>query len=195
MTLSVGPSSCYYCNDRVSPKMELYSEHCATSAVLLRLMCNHNDTWMENKYCEYSCFFFHNGVNRYPGIHCCEETDHPTFIISSLPSLGSSLSASSFPSVTSEPPSIQPSTTIVPSSVLSSNPTVALSLGPSECYQCDDRISPLMETYSENCETSAVLLRVKCKNDDTWMVNTYCEHSCFFLRDGINRYPGIWCCE
>ena len=115
--------------------------------------------------------------------------------MSPLPSLGSYLYPSSFPSDHTESPSNQPSTTTVPSFVPSSNPNDIVSLGPSGCYQCDDRVSPHMEEYDEHCKTSDVLLRIKCKHDETWSENTYCEHSCFFFHDGINRYPDIWCCE
>ena len=140
-------------------------------------------------------FFSHDGINRYPGIHCCPKTEYPTVIMSPLPSLGSSLSPSSFLSDHTESPSSQLSITTLPSSVPSSNPSDILSLGPSGCYQCDDRVSPLMEEHGEHCETSDVLLRIKCKHDEAWSENTYCEHSCFFFEKGINRYPDIWCCE
>ena len=67
-------SVCTACTNIASPEMKDVGEDCNIGIVLMTSMCNDNDDWKRNKYCEHNCYTTGNG---YVGSFCCQQSEYP----------------------------------------------------------------------------------------------------------------------
>ena len=97
-------SSCYLCSNNISPSVLSCGESCGTLISNdMRVRCGYNGDWKREHYCELS--FFLSGC-WYPGLHCCDPSEHPIDVVSIYPSLSTppSFWLSSFPSLSPSTP-------------------------------------------------------------------------------------------
>lgn len=60
------------------------------------------------------------------------------------------------------------------------------------CVACSDNPTPWMTSNGKTCDGSTSSILTKCRDDDYWANNNYCQQSCF---DADRGYDGVACCE
>ena len=142
---------CTVCYDILTPDMVKYEEPCTKSGAMLMISCNKQDDWIQEKYCQLSCFLYGNG---YQGDNCCLPSEYPTSIPSHAPSRAMPNTPSSVPSNISQKPSYVPSslTSQKPSSY-SLVPSISQSFDPSQVLGNNPTSVPSIEASKDPSST------------------------------------------
>jgi len=85
-------------------------------------------------------------------------------------------------------PTNQPVPALAPQSPTDS-PT---ELAPTSCIPCTDEETPYMKKKGKYCSSSNGSIKTKCNKANNWVVNKYCQFSCFMKGNG---YAGDNCCD